>query len=111
MDRFVVRQNIDHFIELLRVEVVPETRHSRNSLLIEEENQLARDLEHRQVAESRAAKLREQYNRMARIRDGLQDGSDQREAADRMLVTFQVTLTLADGACERLRQQANHAPL
>jgi len=58
MDRFVARENIDHYLRLLNsTGLGPEKRATVTKLLIEEFDNLGHDLEQLEFAETRAASV------------------------------------------------------
>jgi hypothetical protein len=101
-DSFVARANIDHFLGLLRVEIVAETRATLNSLLIEELSKLGS--EHVQYVERAVANYRLHIERLVTWRAGLTDGSPEQRSADNMLLDFKMTLKIMDGIYTRMRE-------
>ena len=96
---------------MLRVESPPETRIAINSLLIEEENKLSRNLEQLEYVELRAARLRANYQRMSCLREHFPEGSAERSCASRLLLDFETTLKIVDSICMRMRKQVNEGAL
>lgn len=61
MDPFITRENIDHFLELLKADgITPDRRDAITRLLLDEENKLSHDLEQLEFALTRAANGRDQ---------------------------------------------------
>lgn len=61
MDPFITRENIDHFLELLKADdITPDRRDAITRLLLDEENKLSYDLEQLEFALTRAANGRDQ---------------------------------------------------
>jgi hypothetical protein len=106
MDSFVARANIDHYITLLNDrDLDPKIRATVIKLLVEEEDGLAYDTEQLEFAETRAAKGRDQLNR---VRSKLGASAPQHRAqAERLLANFEATQKLLDGFCHHLRNRVN----
>ncbi len=108
MDQFVVRANIDHYLEILKNDDIPS--HSRSmitKLLIEEENKLGRDHEQLEFAESRAAACRHRADRQRRLLDSFCPGSTDWVQAERLLVNFESLAQFIEGYCQKMRRQVS----
>ena len=106
MDRFFARSNIDHYLGLLnRTGLDPEKRAMITNLLIEEEDELSRDMEDLQFAETRAANGRETVNRVRSSREAFAFGTPERELADRLLINLENIQTLLESFCRSLRER------
>ena len=75
MGMLVVRSRIDHFLDLLRVEIVPETRSTLDSLLVVELSQLNRDPGSFAHVERWTDEYRQRLQRLRSERDGLPHAS------------------------------------
>jgi hypothetical protein len=109
MDRFVARENIDHYLRLLNsTGLGPEKRATVTKLLIEEFDNLGHDLEQLEFAETRAASGRDRLNQVRRkLRD--LSAPEHRAQAERLVANFEATQKLLDGFCHHLRNKvSNH---
>lgn len=107
MSDFVVKANIDHYLELLQNHnIAHETRGIITKLLIFEEDKLSYDLEQLEFAESRAATGRERVSRVRQIRDALTVGTAEHDQAEALLINFENRQTLLEDLCHRLRNKA-----
>ncbi len=107
MSDFVVKANIDHYLDLLdNHNIAHETRSIVTKLLIFEEDKLSYDLEQLEFAESRAASGRERVSHVRRIRDALTVGTAEHSQAEALLINFENRQTLLEDLCHRLRNSA-----
>ena len=104
MDQLVARSNIDRYLELLRVEVVPESRSAINSLLIDAFDKLDRTLAHLEYSETRLIQFRQQHERMNGQRERLPPGSSRRATADNVIAGFETTMQILEEFCVGLRE-------
>ena len=106
MYRYIARENIDHFIELLNGDsLAPDRRAVITRLLMDEEDKLGHDLEQLDFAETRAAKGRELLNhaqaQLAKCHP------HQRPQMERLVQNFAALQMLLDGFCNQLERKAN----
>lgn len=108
MDRYIARENIDRFIELLNdYSLPPGQRAVITKLLIAEEDKLARNLEQLEFAESRAARGRVQLNRMRQqLAECHPDGRAQLE---RLVQNCEALQDMLDDFCHGMRNNVNSA--
>ena len=89
MERFIARSNIDHYLGLLDgTGLGPEKRATITKLLIEEEDELSRDLEYLGFAERRAANGRERVKQVRNSRENFASGTSD---ANRWIVCSQTS--------------------
>jgi hypothetical protein len=105
-DRFAARANIDHCLGLLYdARLTPGKRATITKLLIQDEDNLAHDLEQLEFAEKRAADGR---NRLNHLRSRLILTPERlRAQAEQLVANFESTQILLDDFCHRLRNKVN----
>ena len=112
MDEYVAKANIDHYLSLLHgSDLTPQNRTTINKLMLAEEDKLARDLEHLEFAEARAARSRERLHYFSRLRDAFAEGSADRAHADKVLANFETTHQLMEQFCRHMRAKVNSCGL
>jgi hypothetical protein len=100
MGQFATHANIDHYLNLLSNNYIPDRNKSViGKLLVEEENKLSHNAEQLEFAESRAAMYRDRVDRQGRLRECFAAGSTDRAHADSVLVNFEATLHMVEGFC------------
>ncbi len=108
MDRGVVHANIDHYLNILTDQGLPErNRDTIIKLMIAEEDKLSHDLEQLEFAEDRAARSRDRVNYLRRLRDAFVVGSTERAQADRTLANFEAIHHLVEQFCRHMREKVN----
>jgi hypothetical protein len=76
MDRFIARENIRHYCDMLSSDIEPQVRSSVHKLLVQEEDKLGKDLELLSTIEKQlAAGARRIETQQLRVRVLLDDGS------------------------------------
>ncbi|MCP3463369.1 hypothetical protein [Bradyrhizobium sp. CCGUVB23] len=106
MYRYIARENIDRFLELLNDDSLASDRRAVvTKLLIDEENKLARDAEQLGFAEMRAAKGRE---RLHRAREQLAEAHPHNHPQlERLVDNFEAIQKLLDGFCHQFQSRVN----
>ena len=108
MEKFIARQNIDHYLWLLSNSDLPDgQRNTINRLLVEEEDKLAHSLEQLEFVEQKLTGYRNHMNGLQRWRDGFEDGSSEWVRAGKVLADFGDTLQLLENLSRRIREQLN----
>jgi hypothetical protein len=107
MDRFVARENIDHYLRLLNsTGLGPEKRATVTKLLIEELGKLGHDLEQLGFAEQRAASGRDRLNR---LRSRLDLAPEHLRDDERVVANVEAIQHLLEDFCHQLRNRvSNH---
>ena len=105
-NRLAARANIDHCLGLLYdARLTPGKRATITKLLIQEEDNLAHDLEQLEFAEKRAADGRHRLNH---LRSRLNSTPERlRAQAERVVANFESTQILLDDFCHRLWNKVN----
>lgn len=112
MDRFIAQANVDHFVSLLNgSDLTPRNRDTVVRLLIAEEDKLGHGLEQLEFAESRTAQSWDRLNYARKLRDGLVEGSTDRQRADVRLENFEAIHELFEQFCHQLRVRVSSSLL
>ena len=107
MERFLARANIDHYLGLLNdADLAPEKRTTVTKLLIQEEDNLAHDLEQLEFAEIRAANGRDRLNSLQSRIDSAPE--ELRAEAKRLIANVEDIQILLEGFCHQLRNRVNN---
>jgi len=106
MHGFIARENVDHYLALLRDGKLPDERRKMVcKLLIEEEDKLAQELENIGFAEERAQRARQHLLHIRGICGETADG-ESRVQAERLLAAAEEAQRLLDKFCDTLRQRS-----
>ena len=104
MEQFIVRANIDHYVNVLNgSDPAHPNRAVITRMLIVEEDKLGHYLEELDFAESRTAQSWDRVNHARELRDGYADGSIERASADKRLEAFETIHRLFEQFCHHLR--------
>jgi len=103
MHRFVARENIDHYLEILNSDLLlaPEKRETIIKLLIAELDKLSHDAEQLEFSESRAANGRERLNRVRALSDAAEP--EDRANAKLLVANVEAIQDLLETFCHQLR--------
>jgi hypothetical protein len=108
MEKFIARENIDHYLHLLNgTGLGPEKRTTVTKLLIEGEDKIGQDLEQLEFAEKRAADGRDRLNHL-RSKCELAH-PEHRAQAERLVANVEAIQKLLEGFCHHLRRVSSRA--
>jgi hypothetical protein len=108
MPDFILRANIDHYLELLdKSDLAVETRAMVVKLLIDEEDKLSHYHEQLEFVENHFARRHNRVNRLTNLRNGFADGSDDHKRADLVLENAEARHQLLDQFCHHMRTRVS----